>query len=232
MVNDKKNSSGNDILDELHSYSVLPSTRELLLHSTMESEDNGIDFRVATKFIKNLRLLESDSNKPIILHLLSTGGSWNDGMAIYDAIKDSRCEFVVITHGIAASMGSLIPQAVHRKGLRITMPNCEWMVHEGFSEIYGTYRQVISSAQWDAVVRKKCYELYADVCHSTGEFFHKKSNSQVKNYIKRKLEAKEDWWLSAEDSVRFGLCDYVAGDEKVGNIQNIVSNVSRILQLQ
>ena len=93
----------NDIDLDFDGY--IPETREIFLQR-IESEDSEIDSRVACNFLKNLRILENASKSPIILHMFSIGGSWYDGMVIYDAIKYSSCKFIIISYGIAASMGS------------------------------------------------------------------------------------------------------------------------------
>ena len=205
-------------------------TREMFL-LPLESEDSEVVTKTATHFLKNLRLLESDSKNPIILHSFSLGGDWYDGMVIYDAIKYSACKFVVISYGIAASMASLIPQAAYPEGKRISMPNCDWMIHEGYSATQGTYRQVLSGAQWDTILRSRTYQMYTEPCMQTGEFFNNKKQSQVKSYIKRKLESKEDWWRSSEDSIKYGFCDHIVGEKGMETVDKIVKNVSRILQL-
>ena len=204
------------------------STREMFL-LPLDSEDSEIGTKVAANFLKNLRELEATSKSPIVLHSFSVGGSWYDGMVIYDAIKYSPCPFVSISYGIAASMASLIPQAVFPKGKRITMPNCDWMIHEGYTATEGTYRQVLSGAQWDTILRSRTYQMYTEPCMVTGEFFKGKKQSQVKSYIKRKLESKEDWWMSSEDSIKYGFCDHVVGEKALETVDKIVKNVSRIL---
>ena len=205
-------------------------TREMFL-LPLESEDSEVVTKTATHFLKNLRLLESDSKNPIILHSFSLGGDWYDGMVIYDAIKYSACKFVVISYGIAASMASLIPQAAYPEGKRISMPNCDWMIHEGYTATQGTYRQVLSGAQWDTILRARTYQMYTEPCMQTGEFFNNKKQSQVKSYIRRKLESKEDWWMSSEDSIKYGFCDHIVGEKGMETVDKIVKNVSRILQL-
>ena len=152
-------------------------------------------------------------------------------MVIYDAIKYSACKFVVISYGIAASMASLIPQAAYPEGKRISMPNCDWMIHEGYTATQGTYRQVLSGAQWDTILRSRTYQMYTEPCMQTGEFFNNKKQSQVKSYIRRKLESKEDWWMSSEDSIKYGFCDHIVGEKGMETVDKIVKNVSRILQL-
>jgi len=216
--------------EDLDFNGYISSTREMFL-LPLESEDSEIITKTATHFLKNLRLLEAESKNPIVLHSFSLGGDWYDGMVIYDAIKYSTCKFVIISYGIAASMASLIPQAVFPQGKRITMPNCDWMIHEGYTATQGTYRQVLSGAQWDTILRSRTYQMYTEPCMKTGEFFKDKKQSQVKSYIKRKLESKEDWWMSSEDSIKYGFCDHIVGEKGMETVDKIVKNVSRILQL-
>jgi ATP-dependent protease ClpP protease subunit len=216
--------------EDLEFNGYIPSTREIFL-LPMDVEDSEINTKSANLFLKNIRALESKSKDPIILHSFSVGGNWYDGMVIYDAIKYSSCPFISISYGIAASMASLIPQAVFPKGKRITMPNCDWMIHEGYTATEGTYRQVLSGAQWDTILRSRTYEMYTGPCSTTGEFFKNKKHSRVKSYIRRKLESKEDWWMSSEDSIKYGFCDLIIGQEGLETVDKVVKNVSRILQL-
>jgi ATP-dependent protease ClpP protease subunit len=134
------------ITEDIDFNGYIGKTREMFL-LPLDSEDSEIITKASTHFLKNLRLLEAESKDPIVLHSFSIGGDWYDGMVIYDAIKHSSCRFIVVSYGIAASMASLIPQAVYPQGKRITMPNCEWMIHEGYTATQGTYRQVLSGAQ-------------------------------------------------------------------------------------
>ena len=62
-------------------------------------------------------------------------------------------------------------------------------------------------------------------------FFNNKKQSQVKSYIKRKLESKEDWWMSSEDGIKYGFCDHIVGEKGLETIDRIVKGASRILQL-
>tara|TARA_R110000744_G_scaffold200354_1_gene319491 strand:- start:6236 stop:6904 length:669 start_codon:yes stop_codon:yes gene_type:complete len=217
--------------DDIDFNGFIRDTREMFL-LPLDSEDSEIVTKTATHFLTSLRLLEADSKEPIVLHSFSIGGDWYEGMVIYDAIKYSSCKFVIISYGIAASMASLIPQAAYPHGKRVTMPNCDWMIHEGYTATQGTYRQVLSGAQWDQILRSRTYEMYTYPCLATGEFFKGKKISQVESHIKRKLESKEDWWMSSKDSVKYGFCDHIVGEEELETVDKIVNNVSRILQLQ
>ena len=80
-------------------------------------------------------------------------------------------------------------------------------------------------------ISKESVVVYAHPVMKTGEFFKDKKQSQVKSYIKRKLESKEDWWMSSEDSIKYGFCDHIVGEKGLETIDRIVKNASRILQL-
>ena len=141
----KTNNSDYSYISEAHDNDIIISSREIFLHGHIEEgEDLGIDSLISINFLKNLQILDSINNNSIIVHQQSIGGEWESGMMIYDAIQQSPSSFIFICHGVAASMGSIIPQAVYQKGLRLTMPNCYWLIHEGEQSISGTTKQVKS----------------------------------------------------------------------------------------
>ena len=76
-------------LDWLHEYGINVDRREIFLHGYVDltDEEPGVDYRMAQQFIKNIRCLELDSSKPILVHSITCGGEWTYGMAIFDAIR-------------------------------------------------------------------------------------------------------------------------------------------------
>jgi len=209
-------------VSEAHDNDLIVSTREIFLHGYMdEEEDSGIDGRLSNRFLKNLRILESMNANPIIIHQHSTGGEWESGMMIYDAIQQSAASFIFVCHGMAASMGSLIPQAAYKKGIRLTMPNCYWLIHEGEQEISGTVKQVQSYYELSRVSKSHMYDIYTTVCVGSGDHFKGMSKSKTRNYIRRKLESKEDWWLTAQDAVKYGFVDGMVGSTKYKSIMDV-----------
>ncbi len=58
----------------------------------------------------------------------SVGGSWNDGMAIFDAIQLSKSYVTIISYGQAESMSSVILQAADKR-VKISLPECIGMVY-------------------------------------------------------------------------------------------------------
>ena len=47
------------------------------------------------------------------------------------------------------------------------------------------------------------------------------SKAKTKAFIRRKLESKEDWWLTAEDAVMHGFVDGIVGSEKYKSIIDV-----------
>lgn len=204
-------------LTDIYDNNLSVSTREIYVCG----QEGEVDEKLAMGFLKNLRVLENRSNDPIVIHQYSIGGDWNAGMAMYDAIRNSSCQFVYICYGIAASMGSIIPQAVLGKGVRLTTENCEWLIHDGSSNVSGTHKQVVSNVNHTKIALKTMYDMYTNAC-TNGEFFADKTNNQVKKYIQNQLNTKEDWIFNGRDAVWYGFADGVLGDEGYKDVLRIL----------
>lgn len=90
--------------------------------------ETGVDTFMAECFIKGMYVLESKNKTPINIIMNNPGGDWYHGMAIYDAIQNSKSQCSIKVYGYAMSMGSIILQAANH---RIMMPNSRFMIHNG-----------------------------------------------------------------------------------------------------
>tara|TARA_R100001163_G_scaffold9802_1_gene9366 strand:+ start:473 stop:1132 length:660 start_codon:yes stop_codon:yes gene_type:complete len=207
-------------LSNWHDYGILSQTREIFL----ESGDEGIGVKHAVEFIKNLAMLESLNTNPIIIHQYNIGGDQNAGFAIYDAIKASKCKFLFICYGSASSMGSIVPQAVIGKGLRVTHPHTEWLIHEGSCETSGTTKQFISNAEALKRSKELMYDIYVNACKKGAKFKGKKP-VEIKAILKRRLNVKEDWILDGHQAVDYGFADIVFGKGQNTSIDNIIKRL-------
>jgi len=200
----------NDMLQDFHSYGASLQSREIFLHnyfSGSEDENPGVDYRMSTMFIKNIRALERKSKDAIIIHMNSIGGEWADGMAIYDAICMSKCHVTIIVYGQAESMSSIIFQAADE---RMITENSYFMIHYGSTDATGDYLNVQNFAKYEQAICDKMIDIYANVCVN-GKFFKEKYNnntSSVKKYLQRKLK-HGDWYMTAAETVSYGLADKV-----------------------
>lgn len=222
MIRKKKS---HDEISAIHDHGISVGTREIFLHGNLSSpEDSGVDYAMANMFIKNLRILEAESDNPVIVHQYSVGGDWSAGMAIFDALIQSPCRTLFLCHGAAQSMGSLIPQAVHGTGLRVTYPSVTWLIHEGASGIDGTLKQVESHSSFCKKINQTSYDVYASAC-SSGEYFQGCDHKKISQFIKNKLKNHEDWYLDAYEAVKYGFADGVFGEEGFTSIKEMLHEV-------
>ena len=163
-----------------------------------------------------------DNSKPIVIHMHSIGGEWCEGMMMYDAIYNCTSPTVAITHGIAASMGSIVPLAA---SLVVSMPSCWWMIHDGYTDIAEqTYKQSLSWAEWEKETRKQMINIYLESC-KVCKFFKGKTDQQIKNFIIKHLDKKEDWWLKSKEAEQYGFVDGIYGAKGFASIDEIVAHV-------
>jgi len=215
----------NLIIDELHRFSILQDSREIFIHGFIgdTDEDPGVEYRMANTAVRNILFLERlNPEKPIIIHHHSVGGGWCEGMMIYDMISNTSCPTISITHGVAASMGSIVPLGAN---VVVTMPYCSWMIHEGGAELgVNTYKQIISFVEWEKIAQKQMREIY--LMHlKRASRFKDSTDKQIENFLTRQLEKKEDWWLGAEEAVEHGLADGVYGHKGYLDIEEIIKHV-------
>ena len=190
----------------LHEHSINLDTREIYLGGTSNDGDGEINHSVATQFIKNLHLLDKTNNN-IVIHISSIGGDVDSGYSIYDAILNARSHVTVIAHGLVASMASIIFQA---GDLRVMMGHSTLMIHFGSSTFDDNNLAISGYAELIKKNNKKFVEIYTDKCKE-GEHFKEKTNSYIKRWIDRKLKDTQDWWLSPEECVQYGLADGIFG---------------------
>jgi len=141
---------GLEVIESLHDYSLDPKNREIYLVGEQEAkipdddQEPGVEFLMANRFIKNLRFLSLANENPILVHSKTCGGYWEEGMAIYDAIKACPCYVTILNYTHARSMSSIIFQAADN---RVMMPNSYFLFHLGSTEFGGTERAFFSYAE-------------------------------------------------------------------------------------
>jgi ATP-dependent Clp protease protease subunit len=183
-------------------------------------EEPGVDYRMSTTFYKNIRMLDTMSNAPILIHMHSIGGNWNDGMAIYDAISLCKSYVTIIVYGQAESMSSIILQAADK---RVMTPNSYFMCHFGSSGYSGNYLDVQKGAAFEKKMTDAMLNIYTEQCIK-GKYFKEHYSEpefeKVKNYLKRKLK-DGDWFMEANESVYYGFADCVLDTRKCKDINSL-----------
>ena len=205
----------NSFIESIHDTQVNITTREIFLHGFYADEDPGVDYRMANTFLKNIRILQHKSTKPIVVHQHTEGGHWDSGMVIFDSIASCRCPVILVMWGAASSMGSIIPQAAD---YRIISENCYMLIHDGSEDYSGTHKQIQEHLKHSKVIREKMLSIYGESCID-GEFFSGWEQNKIESFIKKQLNNKEDWILSAEEAVKYGFADKILTDKTIESVK-------------
>jgi len=223
MTSAKKTTS--ELIHDVHNFSVNVDAREIFLNSHIADceEESGVDWRMATKFNKNIRMLTSGirSEQPILIHMHTVGGNWEDGLAIYDIINScTSTHITIIAYAHARSMSSIIFQAADT---RIFMPNSIWLMHMGDMGFDGQAQSFEAEAEWAKKDHDRMLDIYTESAYGSIAY-EGKSKKQIKNFIDKGLRIKQEWYMSARDAIEHGYADAVFGDpghESMEAIKNI-----------
>ena len=211
-----------EVLSDIHTHGIDIKNRELFLHGYIANaeDDPGVDYKMASIFYKNIRILDKISNDPIIVHMHSVGGNWNDGMAIYDSIVMCNSYVTIIAYGQAESMSSIVLQSADK---RVMMPNAYFMSHFGSSGMSGNFLDVQKGAAFERKMTDTMLDIYAEAVVK-GKYFKEHYTNpdydKAKNYLKRKFK-DGDWYLDANESVYYGFADLVLNTRKFGSIDSL-----------
>jgi len=149
----------------------------------------------ANLIVAQLLFLESENpEKDISFYINSPGGSVSAGLAIYDTMCFVKPDVSTLCVGQAASMGAFL-LAAGAKGKRFALPNSRVMIHQPMGGFQGQASDVEIHAREILYLRSRLNELMA------------KHTGQKVETIER--DTDRDNFLSAEDSVKYGLVDKV-----------------------
>lgn len=211
-----------DTISDIHGYNLDVKNREIYLHGYIGNtdEDPGVEYRMATNLYKNVRLLDSISNDPILIHMMSIGGEWDAGMAIYDSILIAKSYVTIIAYGQASSMSSIILQAADN---RVMTENSHFMLHYGSVDCGGDHLSAHNYAKVDKKNTETMIDIYTDGCVKSKYFkehYTDITEEKVRNYLKRKLK-DGDWYLDANEAVYYGFADAVLNTRKYKDIDSL-----------
>ena len=224
MVNPNKE---NDI-SYLHDHNIDILNREIYLHSYMADgeEEGGIDYRSSVKFEKNLRYLNLLSLEPILVHMHLPGGHWQDCLGMYDAIKVSKADVIILAYAKAESSSSVLLQAAD---LRILMPNTNVLIHYGsFSMDAEHSKAAAAGVEWNERECDKMVDVFTDRCMNSSICKEKNwKRMMAKKHIISQLASKCDWILTAQQAVDYGFADGILGTKKFPNIDYLKTYAKR-----
>lgn len=153
-----------------------------------------VDKASAEKVVRQLLLLEEDSDDPIRVFIDSPGGDADAGFAIFDMLRFVKPDIYTIGMGLVASAGALILLAAPAER-RLGLPNSHYLIHQPLSGIRGVATEIEIHARELEKLRVKINNLIAD---ETGQKLDKVEN-----------DTDRDFWMSAEEAKEYGLLSSV-----------------------
>ena len=162
---------------------------------------------MANLIVAQLLFLESDNpDKDISLYINSPGGSVTAGMAIYDTMQFIKPNVSTLCIGQAASMGAFLLTA-GQPGKRFVLPNSRVMIHQPSAGYQGQATDIDIHAREILAIKERMTRLMAGHCGQT--------------YEKVKDDTERDRFLTAEDSVEYGLVDRIVQNrEEEANVSS------------
>jgi len=128
------------------------------------------------------------------MYINSPGGVVTAGLAIFDTMRYLKTPVSTICIGQAASMGAILLTS-GAKGKRYALPSSRIMIHQPLGGAQGQATDI--EIQTKEILRLKTY-LNQILVDTTG---------QPMDVIKK--DTDRDFFLSAEESVKYGLIDEV-----------------------
>lgn len=169
-------------------------------------DEPGIEFVISKRFIKNINMcMRTKPSIPILVHMKTCGGLWEEGMAIYDVIKACPSRVTILNYTHARSMSSIIFQAADK---RVMMPNSYFMIHDGTYGIEGTVKQVQSSIDFDKKNELTMLNIYAERMAEKGKF-KGEPLPKIRKWLRYQMDKKEDVFFTAEEAVELGFADEI-----------------------
>ena len=158
----------------------------------------------ANLIVAQLLFLESEnSDKDIHLYINSPGGVVSAGMAIYDTMQYIKPDVSTLCIGQAASMGSLL-LAAGANGKRFCLPNSRVMIHQPMGGFQGQASDIEIHAREILFLKSRLNEILAKHTGQTIETIGK--------------DTDRDNFLSAEESVKYGLVDSVLANRETNPV--------------
>jgi len=149
----------------------------------------------ANLVVAQMLFLESENpDKDIHFYINSPGGSVSAGLAIYDTMQFIKPDVSTLCIGQAASMGAFLLTA-GAKGKRFCLSNSRVMIHQPLGGFQGQASDIAIHAKEILYLKSRLNDMLA------------KHTGQSIEVIER--DTDRDNFMSADDSVKYGLIDKV-----------------------
>lgn len=140
-----------------------------------------------------------EKREPIKIFINSPGGSLTETFTMIDAIRLSKTPVYTIATGPAYSGGFFTFIAGHKK---FAYPHASFLYHEG---------SVGNAA--DASKFRNFADFYSKQLNQLKDITLKYTKITPEEYQEH---IKDDWWFTAEEALKYGICDVIIGEKNNG----------------
>ena len=193
-------------LRDSHAYQSYQRQRQLtlgdlLLENRIVFLQGEIYTGNANEVVMKLLYLQSENRrKDIHFYLNSPGGDVIATLAIYDTMQSLSCPVSTYCVGQAAS-GAAVLLAGGAKGKRFALPHARVMLHQPYGGVNGQISDI---------------EIQAQEINRNREMLNKILASHTEQTItKIRKDTDRDFFLSAEEAVKYGLVDKILPKAKL-----------------
>lgn len=145
---------------------------------------------LAERVVRQLLLLEAESDEPVRVFIDSPGGDADAGYAIFDMMRFIKPDVYAVGMGLVASAGALILLASPKEH-RLATPNSHYLIHQPLSGMRGVATDIEIHATELEKTRSRINKLISD---ETGQDLEKVEK-----------DTDRDFWMSAEEAKDYGL---------------------------
>lgn len=145
---------------------------------------------LAERVVRQLLLLEAESDEPVRVFIDSPGGDADAGYAIFDMMRFIKPDVYAVGMGLVASAGALILLASPKEH-RLATPNSHYLIHQPLSGMRGVATDIEIHATELEKTRSRINKLISD---ETGQ-----------DLAKVEKDTDRDFWMSAEEAKNYGL---------------------------
>ena len=154
---------------------------------------------LAERVIRQVLLLEQESDEPIKVFIDSPGGDADAGFAILDMMRFVKPPIEMIGMGLVASAGAIILLASSKEH-RFALPNSRYLIHQPAAGFRGVATEIEIHAREMDLMRQKANEL---ISAETG-----RSVADVEK------DTDRDYWMSADEAISYGLVGKVVTSQE------------------
>ena len=167
-----------------------PALQDKLLKTRSIMVSGEINKDSADAFIKQLLVLDSESNEKITVYINSPGGDVDAGYAMFDMVRFVSSPVLMVGCGLVASAAALLYLAVG-KDRRYALPNSSYLIHQPMSGMKGVATDIQIHARQMVKLRAK---LDGVIAEQTGQSVEEVSR-----------DTERDHWLDSAEAQAYGI---------------------------